>query len=167
MAIEVRRSVTINRPRPEVYAFWRRLENLPRFMDHLKAVTEQGDGRSHWVAKAPAGADVEWDARITEEREGELLAWTSTEEAQDPNAGQVRFAEAPAGRGTEVHVALTYEPPAGAAGAALAKLFGEEPDQQVREDLRRFKRIMETGEIATTDGQPSGRAPRTDNSRTG
>jgi uncharacterized membrane protein len=157
MATEVRRAVTINRPRSEVYGFWRQFENLPRFMTHLKSVTATGDRRSHWVAKAPVGGEVEWDAEIVDEREGELIAWRSLAGAQIPNAGEVRFADAPAGRGTEIRVTLTYDPPAGAAGAALAKVFGEEPDQQVREDLRRFKRVLETGEVATTDGQPSGR----------
>ena len=157
MAIEVRRAVTINKPRAEVYGFWRRFEQLPRFMTHLESVTEQGNGVSHWVAKAPAGGTVEWDAEIVEEREGELISWRSRPGAEIPNGGTVRFVDGPVGRGTEVHVALTYDPPGGAAGAAVAKVFGEEPDQQVREDLRRFKRLLETGEIATTDGQPSGR----------
>ena len=159
MAIAVRRAVTINRPLPDVYGFWRRLENLPRFMAHLESVTETGDGVSHWVAKAPGGT-VEWDAELVEEREGELLAWRSKPDTAIPNAGEVRFGQAPTGRGTEVHVALTYEPPAGAAGAAFAKLLGEEPDQQVREDLRRFKQVMEAGEVPTTEGQPSGRPPK-------
>ena len=157
MAIEVRRAVTVNKPRAEVYDFWRRLEQLPRFMTHLESVAERGDGVSHWVAKAPAGGTVEWDAEIVEEREGELIAWRSRERAAGRQGGTVRFVDGPAGRGTEVHVALTYDPPAGAVWAAVAKVFGEEPDQQVREDLRRFKRLLETGEIATTDGQPSGR----------
>lgn len=159
MAIDVSKAATIGKPPSEIYAYWRRLENLPRFMDHLESVTEQGEGVSHWVAKAPAGTTVAWDAKITEERDGELIAWRSLDGAQIPNTGEVRFVEAPAGRGTEVHVQLSYDPPAGAVGAAFAKLFGEEPDQQVREDLRRFKRVMETGEIPTTEGQPSGRAP--------
>lgn len=160
MAIDVRKAATIGRPRSEIYAYWRQFENLPRFMDHLESVTERGDGVSHWVAKAPAGATVEWDAKVTEERDGEVIAWRSLDGAQIPNTGEVRFVDAPAGRGTEVHVHLSYDPPAGAIGAAFAKLFGEEPDQQVREDLRRFKRVMETGEIPTTEGQPSGRAAK-------
>ena len=159
MAVEIRRATTIGKPRPVVYGFWRRFENLPRFMDHLRSVTEAGDGTSHWVAKAPAGREFAWDAEIVEDRPNELIAWRSLEGADVPNSGEVRFVDAPAGRGTEVHVTLTYDPPAGAAGAAVAKLFGEEPDQQVSEDLRRFKRVMETGEIATTEGQPSGRQP--------
>lgn len=157
MAIEVHRTVTINRPRDEVYSYWRQIENLPRFMKHLESVTGTPDERSHWVALGPAGVKVEWDAESTADKHGELIAWKSIPEAQIPNTGEVRFQDAPAGRGTEVHVHLTYNPPGGAAGAAVAKLLGGEPDQTVREDLRRFKRLLETGEIATTDGQPSGR----------
>jgi uncharacterized membrane protein len=158
MATELHRTMTINRPRQELYAFWRQLDNLPRFMDHLESVTVQDDRRSHWVAKAPAGRTVEWDAEITVDEPGEVLAWHSLDGADVPNGGKVRFIEAPPGRGTEVHVLIHYELPAGPAGKVVAKLFGEEPDQQVREDLRRFKRVMETGEVATTEGQPSGRA---------
>ena len=160
MATDVRRSVTIIKPRAEVYCLWRRFENLPRFMDHLQAVTEAGDGTSPWVAKAPAGREVAWDAEIVVHRPNELISWRSRPGADVANGGEVRFADAPAGRGTEVRVTLGYDPPAGAVGAALAKVFGEEPDQQVREDLRRFKQVMEAGEIPTTEGQPSGRTPR-------
>jgi uncharacterized membrane protein len=128
-------------------------------MTNLESVQETGERRSHWVAKAPAGTAVEWDAEIIEEQEGDLLSWRSLPGAEIPNAGEVRFTDAPAGRGTEVRVTLTYDPPAGAAGAALAKVFLKEPDQQTREDLRRFKQILESGETATTEGQPSGRSP--------
>jgi uncharacterized membrane protein len=154
-ATHVRRSVTILRPREELYAFWRNFENLPRFMDHLERVDVLSDGRSHWVAKAPAGTRVEWDAVITTERENELIAWESVEPAQIPNRGFVRFSELPRGRGTEVTVELDYEPPGGKLGRVVAKLFGEEPDLQVREDLRRFKQLTEAGEIPTTARQPS------------
>ena len=152
-AIKIERTVTIGRPVDELYRFWRSFENLPRVMDHLESVTVLDDRRSHWVAKAPAGTTVEWDAEIHNEVPNELIAWRSVHEASVPNAGSVHFRPAPAGRGTEVKVVLEYEPRAGKLGALVAKLFGEEPDVQVREDLRRFKMMMETGEAATTEGQ--------------
>ena len=168
--IKVERTVTVRRRPDELYRFWRDLENLPRFMRHLEAVTRTGEGRSHWVARAPLGGRVEWDARIVNERENELIAWQSLEGADVPNAGSVQFRELPGERGTEVRVVLEYRPPAGKAGAALARLFGEEPEQQVKEDLGRFKQLMEAGEVATTEGQPSGRfelGPRSGGARSG
>lgn len=156
--IKVEKTVTINQTPETLYRFWRNFENLPRFMKHLDSVRIQGDNNSHWVAKGPAGTHVEWDAEITEERENELIAWRSLPGAQVENAGEVRFVRAPGDRGSEVHVTLSYNPPAGAVGALVAKLFGEEPSQQVAGDLRRFKNIMEAGEIPTTEGQPSGRS---------
>jgi uncharacterized membrane protein len=155
--IPVEHVVTINRSPEECYSFWRKLDNLPRFMQHLEAV-QVTDGRlSHWVAKAPAGTKVEWDAEITEDRPNQMLAWRTLEGADVPNAGTVRFEPAPPGRGTIVRVTLQYDPPAGRLGSVVAKLFGEEPDQQVRGDLRRFKQLMETGEVPTTEGQPAGK----------
>ncbi len=154
-SIKVKKSITINKPREELYSFWRDFENLPRIMQHLESVKTEGATRSHWTAKAPAGQKVEWDAEIINEKENELIAWKSLEGAQVPNAGSVQFSELGDGRGTEVKVELDYEPPAGALGALIAKLLGEEPEQQVQEDLRNFKQIMEAGEIPTTDGQPS------------
>ncbi len=154
--IEVKESVTINKPAQELYDFWRNFENLPQFMKHLESVTVQGDKRSHWKAKAPAGMTVEWDAEITDEQPGEMIAWRSLEKAQVPNRGSVRFKPASGDRGTEVHVEMVYNPPAGKLGAAVAKLFREEPNQQVSGDLRRFKALMEAGEIPTTEGQPHG-----------
>ena len=156
--IRVEKSVTVNKSAFDLYAYWRNFGNLPRFMDHLESVTVQDDVRSHWVAKAPAGRSVEWDAEIINEKPGELIAWRSLEGADVPNSGSVRFVELPGGRGTQVRVEIEYRPPAGKVGAALAKLFGEEPNQQVDEDLRRFKSMMEAGEVPTTEGQPSGRA---------
>ena len=147
----VRKSVTVNRPAEEVYAFWRNFENLPRFMQHLESVQVSGDGRSHWRAKAPAGKTVEWDAEITEDRPNELIAWRTVEGADVPNAGVVRFVAAPGGRGTEIHVDLQYDPPAGKIGALFAKLFGEEPSQQVNGDLRRLKQVLEIGEVTQSD----------------
>ena len=157
-------SVTVNKPIGEVFAFWRGLENLPQFMEHLESVEVIDNRRSHWKAKAPAGTSVEWDAEIVEERENELISWRSMPGSVVPNAGTVRFKEAPGGQGTEVHVVMEYHIPGGAIGSVVAKLFREEPDQQVRDDLRHFKQVMETGEIVKSDasihtgmhpGQPS------------
>ncbi len=151
MAIEVRRAATIGKPRSEVYGFWRRFENLPRFMDHLQSVTETGDGTSRWVAKAPAGREVGWDAEIVEDRPNELIAWRSLPGADVYNAGTVRFMPAPGGRGTEVRVELEYKPPLGKLGSKVAMLWREEPGQQVQDDLRHFKQVMEIGEIVLSD----------------
>src|ERR1044071_585431 len=156
--IKVEKSVTVNKAPEELYRFWRNFENLPRFMNHLESVKDLGEGRSHWVAKAPAGKTVQWDAEVYNEKENELIAWRSLEGADVDNAGSVRFEPAPEGRGTVVRVTLKYDPPAGKLGSLVAKLWGEEPSQQIEEDLRRFKQVMETGEIATTEGQSSGRS---------
>lgn len=156
--IKVEKTVTINRSPEELFKFWRNFENLPRFMDHLESVRTTGDKRSHWVAKAPAGTTVEWDAEVINEKPNELIAWRSLEGADVDNAGSVRFERATGGRGTTVRVTLEYDPPGGVIGAAIAKLFGEAPDQQIQEDLRRLKQVMETGVQATTEGQSSGRS---------
>lgn len=155
--IKVEKTVTINKPAEELYRFWRNFENLPHFMKHLKSVTIVSDKRSHWVATAPLDASVEWDADILEERENEFISWASVEGADVDNSGFVRFKPATGNRGTEVKVVIEYNPPGGAVTSAIAKLFGEEPEQQVGDDLRRFKMIMETGEIATTEGQSKGK----------
>lgn len=141
--IEVRHSVTIERPVDEVFRFWRELGNLPKVMDHLESVEDLGDGRSHWVAKGPAGSRVEWDAQTTLDRENEVISWRSIDDATVPNRGSVRFRALGDGR-TEVRVALSYHPPGGAVGKAFAKLFGEAPSQQVGEDLGRLERELET-----------------------
>lgn len=154
--IKVEKTVTINKPADELYRFWRKLDNLPHFMKHLKSVTVIDDKRSHWVASAPMGASVEWDADIIEERENEFISWASAEGADVDNSGFVRFKKAPGDRGTEVKVVMEYAPPGGAVASAIAKLFGEEPEQQIGDELRRFKMLMEAGEIATTEGQPKG-----------
>jgi uncharacterized membrane protein len=156
--ILVERAVTVNRPRAELYQMWRDLENLPRFMHHLESVRvdDADSGRSQWVAKGPLGKDIQWDAEVIEERENELLVWKSLPGSLVESMGRVEFVDAPGGRGTIVHVSMQYNPPAGSMGAAFAKLFGEEPGTQVKEDLRRFKQIMETGEVPTVEGQPSG-----------
>jgi uncharacterized membrane protein len=143
--IKVERSVVVNRPAAELFRFWRQLENLPRFMDHLEAVTVLDENRSHWVAKAPAGTKVEWDATIHNEIEDELIAWRSLPGADVDNAGSVHFI--PIGQSTEVRVVLSYDPPAGRIGATVAKLLGEEPGQQVEDDLRRLKQVVEAGEV--------------------
>jgi uncharacterized membrane protein len=155
-AMRLHAGITVNRPRSEVYAFWHDFRNLPRFMAHLEAVEISGNGYSHWKARGPAKKAVEWDAEITEDRPGELIAWRSTRSATVPNRGRVRFTDAPGGRGTEVRVELEYEPPGGRAATAIARLMGEHPDQQVRDDLRRFKQVMETGEVIRSEGSPEG-----------
>jgi uncharacterized membrane protein len=149
--IHVEQAVTIKRPRTEVYGFWHNFENLPRFMAHLESVQVTGDRTSHWKARAPGGATVEWDAETLEDRPNELIAWRSLPDASVPNSGSVRFVDAPGNRGTEVHVELRYQPPGGKLASWIAKLFGEEPEQQVKGDLRRFKQVMETGEIVHSD----------------
>ena len=154
--IKVEKIVTIKRSPEELYKFWRNFENLPRFMNHLEAVHVTGQGRSRWVAKGPAGKSVEWDAEIYNEKEGELIAWRTLEGSEVASAGSVRFE--PAAGGTLVRVTLKYDPPGGRIGALVARIFGENPEQQIEEDLGRFKQLMETGEVATTQGQPSGRS---------
>jgi len=149
--IRTRRSVTINKSPEECYQFWHNFENLPQFMRHLESVSVTGERLSHWKAEAPAGASVEWDAETMEDRPNELIAWRSTAGADVYNAGRVSFELAPGGRGTEVRVELEYKPPLGKLGSKLAMLFREEPGQQVMDDLRHFKQVMETGEILFSD----------------
>jgi uncharacterized membrane protein len=149
-------AVTINRPAAELYRWWSNFENLPTVMHHLESVQVQGE-RSHWVAKGPMGKRVEWDAEIVNDKPDELIAWRSLEGADVASAGSVQFRQAPGGRGTEVIVTMKYDPPAGKLGSAVAWLFGEEPSVQVRDELHRLQQLMETGEIATTRGQPGGR----------
>jgi uncharacterized membrane protein len=145
----VGRAVTINKPAAELYAYFRDFTRLPTFMENVVRVDVLSSERSRWVVKAPAGKTVEWDARITEEREGELIAWASEEGADVPNAGRIEFRDAGA-RGTVVTATITYDPPGGTIGKLVAKLFQREPAIQARRDLRRFKQLMETGEIATS-----------------
>ncbi len=156
-SIRVEKTVSIlNRSPEELYRFWRNFENLPTFMRHLKSVTVINHTRSHWVANAPLGKTVEWDADIISEQENHLIAWASAEGAEIEHSGFVRFQPAAPGRGTEVKVVMEYRPPAGVVGATIAKLFGEEPNQQIGDELSRFKMLMEAGEIATTEGQSRG-----------
>ncbi len=152
------RSVTIDRPREELYQFWRQFENLPRFMHNIRSVEVADGGRSHWIVEAPAGKTVEWDSEITADEPAQLIAWRSLEGASVRNSGQVEFRDSPEGRGTVVTVTLTYDPPGGSLGQLIAKLFQKEPKIQARQDLRRFKQLMETGEVATA--QPPYAAPR-------
>lgn len=145
----VGRTITINRPRAELYAFWRDFRNLALFMENVESVTPSEGGRSHWVVKAPAGKTVEWDSVLTEEVENEVLAWESADGADIKNAGRIEFRDAPPGRGTEVTATIVYEPPGGDLGKLIAKLFQKEPKIQARRELRRFKQLIETGEIST------------------
>jgi len=151
---KITQTITVNRPADELFRRWRKLEDLPRFMKHLVSVTSNGN-RSHWVARAPAGMTVEWEAEIINEEPGKLLAWRSLEGSQVGTAGSVHFRPAAGGHGTEVQVTLKYDPPGGRLGSWFAGLFGEEPNQQIAEDLRRFKHLAEAGDVATTAGQRS------------
>jgi uncharacterized membrane protein len=148
--IHVLSAITVNRPRQEVYTFWRDFEHLPLFMSHLESVEVNGS-RSTWRAKGIAGMTFQWDAELCSEVPGEAIAWRSCAGADVPNQGSVRFFDAPGGRGTEVRVELRYDPPTGRVGANLAKLFGKEPGQEIASDLRRFKQVIETGEVLHSD----------------
>jgi uncharacterized membrane protein len=154
--VNVLESVTISRPIEELYRFWRNLENLPSFMRHLESVEKVTDTISHWRAKGPAGMVVEWDAEIHNEVPNQVIGWRSLEGADVVSAGAVNFDSAAAGRGTRVTVHLQYSPPGGKVGAAVAKLFGRDAETEIREDLRRFKQLVEAGEVPTTAGQPRG-----------
>ena len=165
--IQVQRSIAVNMPREQMYRIWHNFENLPRFMKNLQYVDvdeSTGGKRSHWVAKAPFGREVAWDAEITDERENEYIAWQSLPGSIVQSTGRVSFVDAPNTQGTIVHVIMQYDTPAGSMGAAVAKLFGKEPGQQLRQDLRNFKAMMETGEIPSVEGQPSGRSKEFDRS---
>jgi uncharacterized membrane protein len=145
--VHVRESIRLELPIAEVYRFWRRLENLPRFMFHLDRVTETSNRRSHWIARGPAGLAVEWDAEIINEIENQTLAWRSLLGSDVVMTGSVNFDTVRGGRTTQVSVHLQYAPPAGKAGALVASVFGREPSHTIREDLRRFKRLLEAGEV--------------------
>ena len=150
-------TLTINRSREDLYEAWRNFTNLPRWMKHLKSVEVMGDRRSHWVASGPAGSTVEWNADISEDRPNEMIAWRSVEGSDVDHSGVVRFEPAPGNRGTMVTVEMRYAPPGGTLGSAVAAWFGEDPAQSIKMDLRRFKQVMETGEVITTEGQSAGR----------
>ena len=142
LGIRVDCEEVVDLPPEEAYRFWRNLENLPSVMSHLKSVTVTGEKYSHWVAHAPAGTSIEWDAEIVNDEENHLIGWRSLPDSSVHNAGSVHFE--PEGDGTRVKVRLQYNPPAGVLGAAVARLFGEEPTQQIREGLRRFKEQVES-----------------------
>jgi uncharacterized membrane protein len=153
---KVVKACTIGKSAPELYSFWRQFENMPKFTRCLFAVTQISNTQSHWVAKSPTGADLEWDAVVINEHPNELIAWESVPGSEFRNAGSVRFKPAPAGQGTEVTVSFEYVPPGGVLGEAVAKVYGEDPELMVEDDLYAFKALMETGEIPTIEGQPVG-----------
>lgn len=154
--MQTTQTVAINKTPEECYQFWRNLENLPRFMEHVKSISSTGEKRSHWVVKAPAGTTVEWDAELVSDGP-ERIEWRSLPGADVENSGSVEFRKAPAGHGTIVKASIQYKPPAGKVGAAVATLFAREPGMQAKSDLRRFKAVIETGEVPTIEGQSSGR----------
>lgn len=156
LGIKVDRSIAVYRPVQDVYRFFRDFKNLSRFLAHVNDVREIDDKHSHWFVKGPAGMELEWDAEIINDQPDELISWRSTGSADVESTGSVRFERSPGDRGTVVRVSLNYLPPAGTLGAAIARLFGEEPEKQIKDDLRRLKQILEAGEIATVEGQPAG-----------
>ncbi|MBX9624116.1 MAG: SRPBCC family protein [Gemmataceae bacterium] len=155
--VKVEHGVTVNAPVEEVYRRWRDFERLPDFMTHLQSVKVHDDKKSTWTARAPAGMTVRWEAEVVTDTPNQVIAWRSLPGSDVDTAGSVHFRMAPAGRGTEVRVSLKFDPPGGKFGSFVARLFGENPDQQVRGDLRRFKQLVETGETPTVEGQSHGR----------
>lgn len=158
LGTRVDKSITIDRPPEELYRYWRNLENLPRFMKNVESVRMLDEKRSHWVVKGPMGRQIEWEAEIVNEVEPKVIGWRSVPgRSRVDTGGSVRFEPAPGNRGTEVHVSLQYNPPGGDVGAVIAKMLGGDPATKIEDDLRRFKQLMEAGEIATVQGQTSGR----------
>ena len=153
-------SITINRPIDQVFAFWRRLDTLPQFMRYLESVERLPDGRSRWQARGPGGVPVSWDAETVAERDNELISWRSLPGGDMDSHGTVRFTPAPGARGTEVRVEMAYRPPAGTIGRSVAWLLGRDPSQQITEDLRRLKQLLEAGEIALSEGEGFSRPGR-------
>jgi uncharacterized membrane protein len=154
--VKVEERTIIGRDAATLWRFWRKLENLGRFMQHLEHVEEHDEKRSRWVARGPLGYPLTWEAEIINERENELIAWRSVDDSEMDTAGSVHFHELPHGRGTEVRVVFKYDTHAAQLAEPLVRIMGESPQRQLREDLRRFKQIMESGEAATTEGQPRG-----------
>jgi|SRR5690606_20455747 len=154
------RAAMINRPREELYAFWRDFKNLPLFMENVKSVEMLESGRSSWLVAGPAGSEIELVSEITEDRPDEYIAWRSLEESDIDHEGWIEFRDNPFGRGTEVRVFISYDPPAGTLGKVVAKVMQREPRVQARRELRRFKQLMETGEIPTSKAPDA--APRAD-----
>lgn len=163
--VHIRRAITINAPPEEIYAKWRDLAQLREILSHVERVEVLDERRSRWEAEGPLGATAQWEARIVEDEPGRLIAWRSEEDSQVETEGRVEFTPAPGGRGTVLKVDLVYRPPAGAVGAAVAKLFGSDPDRETLDDLRRFKQVVETGEVTTSAG-PSGRDAERHDGRT-
>ena len=155
--VEIYETIVINADPATLYDFWSRVENLPRFMQHLERVTPKDERVSHWVARGPAGTRVEWDSQIVAAEPNRRIAWQTLPGSQIEHEGSVSFAPAAGGRGTRLDVQLCYLPPVGRAAVPIARLLGEEPRVQINADLRRLKQVIETGEIASTSGQPSGR----------
>jgi uncharacterized membrane protein len=154
----IQEALTVNRPRTEVYNYWRQLSNLPLFMKHLEEVRVEDEQHSHWKLRLPADAGtVEWQAEIVEDKPGELLTWNSVEGSDIDTAGVIAFSDAPGDRGTEVHATIYYRAPGGNIGKVAAKLFQKAFEIQVRQDLRRFKQMLETGETSTIEGQSAAR----------
>jgi len=154
--VHFEKAVTINRTPDELYSFWRRFENLPNFMIHLQSVIERPDGTSHWIVKTPKGKELEWYAKIIEDRPNEMISWQTLEGADVDSTGSVWFQPTMGGRGTMVRIKMRYDPPGGKLGAAFAKLTGQSAEKQIADDLFRFKSLMETGEVPTNEGQPRG-----------
>ena len=151
-------AVMINKPRQELYAFWRDFGNLPAFMPNVKSVQQTDAEHTRWIIDGPGGKDVELDSEIVEDLPGEKIAWRGTEGSDLDHEGWVSFKDNPFGRGTEVRVFISYDPPAGALGKIVAKVMQREPRVQARRELRRFKQLMETGEVSTS--QAPAAAPR-------
>jgi uncharacterized membrane protein len=159
--LRIRKSLTINCPPEQVYRFWRDFQNLPRFMRNLDSVQVTDGKRSHWIAKGPADRRIEWDAETTEDRPNEMIAWRTVGEADVQHSGSVRFRSAPGNRGTLVTVEMEFNSAAASFIGALAKGFGQSPEQLITEDLRHLQQILEAGEVITTEGQPAGRPSST------
>jgi len=155
--VHVHKAVTVNRPVEAVYEYWQNLENLPNFMHHVQSVQMQGQGHSHWVVNVSPKLTLEWDAETTEERKNELIRWRSLPGATVENQGEVRFKPVPGERGTEVHVTIAYQPPGGIIGEAFARFIKGTTEQQIKEDIRRFKSMLEADEFPTIEGQPRGK----------
>lgn len=154
--INIRTTITVNKPRHEVYAFWRKLDNLPLFMKHLHSVEVLDGKQSKWKARIPGGlGTIQWMAEITKEEEGSLLGWNSLAGAAVDNAGKVTFTDA-GENGTEIHAVISYRAPLGKAGESVARLFNQVFEDMIKEDIRNFKRYIETGEIPTIENQSSG-----------
>lgn len=154
--VKVEKAVTVRCLTSQAYSFWRSLENLPRFMEHLVSVTSTSEVDSHWVAQTPKGERIEWDARLIEDKPDELIAWESLPGSDIDSAGSVRFSRAPGNRGTVVKVALKYAPARGRISRLFAKFYTTNARREIARDLFHFKSLVETGEIPTVQGQPRG-----------